>query len=489
MLACVEGGLDLIYGPSPNHKLFKKDRVRARRLAARREALRTAEELYKIYRGENTKYLALAGEYDKAAALAAIKRSEAEKAELAASRMEVAAEGGAPDGQAKSAARLARALANLVKAEADEAYQTSREKKATADRAGEIVADAKIATMQACSEKFVVALQKKHSQIQQVTYYLFRGPTNPNTLLDLSMPPIMPPGGPPYEAPTPLFGSHRCGPLPPEVAVIIYTTAQPCLIVSPDIKSTDDLPWYKKIFRFRSGEAAAATTTTTPLAEDEQSKKPKSRRGGFFGKWRLRTSLKLRARLTSKSGDDDHRNGDPDPMDMLTCDGEPPPPLEEIRAWGKSFDKLMKSTAGRRVFRDFLRCEYSEENILFWLACEELKKESNPDLIEEKARFIYEDYISILSPKEVSLDSRVRELVNRNMVDPTPRTFDEAQLQIYTLMHRDSYPRFVNSSLFRQIAQLDSSNGNGSQSGSQAGTPSVGGGGAGGGSLRRQSNA
>ena len=86
---------------------------------------------------------------------------------------------------------------------------------------------------------------------------------------------------------------------------------------------------------------------------------------------------------------------------------------------------------------------------------------------------------------QVSLDSRVRELVNRNMIDPTPRTFDEAQLQIYTLMHRDSYPRFVNSALFRQIAQLDSTNGNSSQSGSQAGTPSQGGGG----SLRRQSNA
>jgi regulator of G-protein signaling len=57
--------------------------------------------------------------------------------------------------------------------------------------------------------------------------------------------------------------------------------------------------------------------------------------------------------------------------------------------------------AGRKVFRDFLKCEYSEENILFWLACEELKKESNPEVVEEKARFIYEDYISILSPKEV----------------------------------------------------------------------------------------
>ena len=58
-------------------------------------------------------------------------------------------------------------------------------------------------------------------------------------------------------------------------------------------------------------------------------------------------------------------------------------------------------SGGRRVFREFLRCEYSEENILFWLACEDLKKENNPEKIEEKARMIYEDYVSILSPREV----------------------------------------------------------------------------------------
>ena len=39
--------------------------------------------------------------------------------------------------------------------------------------------------------------------------------------------------------------------------------------------------------------------------------------------------------------------------------------------------------------------------MLFWMACEELKRESNPDSVEEKARLIYEDYISILSPREV----------------------------------------------------------------------------------------
>ncbi|CAO1343447.1 unnamed protein product [Diamesa serratosioi] len=143
---------------------------------------------------------------------------------------------------------------------------------------------------------------------------------------------------------------------------------------------------------------------------------------------------------------------DPASSDLL-CDGEQPS-LEEIRTWGKSFDKLMRSSGGRKIFRDFLRCEYSEENILFWLACEELKQETNAEAIEEKARYIYEDYISILSPKEVSLDSRVREIVNRNMVEPTPHTFDEAQLQIYTLMHRDSYPRFINSPIFKTLAQI-----------------------------------
>ncbi|KAG7203112.1 hypothetical protein KM043_010234 [Ampulex compressa] len=130
--------------------------------------------------------------------------------------------------------------------------------------------------------------------------------------------------------------------------------------------------------------------------------------------------------------------------------------LEEVRAWGSSFDKLMKSPAGRKLFREFLVSEYSEENIAFWLACEQLKRESNPERIEEKARFIYEDYISILSPKEVSLDSRVREIVNRNMVEPTPNTFDEAQVQIYTLMQRDSYPRFVTSDIYRRVARLSS---------------------------------
>ncbi|TKC45071.1 hypothetical protein EI555_003584 [Monodon monoceros] len=160
---------------------------------------------------------------------------------------------------------------------------------------------------------------------------------------------------------------------------------------------------------------------------------------------------------------------------LPSCEACATPSPEEVRSWAQSFDKLMHSPAGRSVFREFLRTEYSEENMLFWLACEELKAEANQHVVDEKARLIYEDYVSILSPKEVrragtgvggggasgpltaapvpqvSLDSRVREGVNKQMQEPSAHTFDDAQLQIYTLMHRDSYPRFLSSPAYRAL--------------------------------------
>lgn len=91
----------------------------------------------------------------------------------------------------------------------------------------------------------------------------------------------------------------------------------------------------------------------------------------------------------------------------LSLSLSPKPTMEEIKQWAQSFDKLMKNPAGRNKFREFLRTEYSEENMLFWLACEDLKKEINKSAIEEKTRLIYEDYISILSPKEVHTHTQV----------------------------------------------------------------------------------
>ncbi|XP_060027653.1 regulator of G-protein signaling 19 isoform X3 [Erinaceus europaeus] len=120
---------------------------------------------------------------------------------------------------------------------------------------------------------------------------------------------------------------------------------------------------------------------------------------------------------------------------LPSCEACAPPSPEEVQSWAQSFDKLMHSPAGRSAFREFLRTEYSEENMLFWLACEELKAEANQHVVDEK----------------VSLDSRVREGINKKMQEPSAHTFDDAQLQIYTLMHRDSYPRFLSSPTYRAL--------------------------------------
>uniref|UniRef100_A0A8C6V4L7 Regulator of G protein signaling 17 n=1 Tax=Naja naja TaxID=35670 RepID=A0A8C6V4L7_NAJNA len=51
------------------------------------------------------------------------------------------------------------------------------------------------------------------------------------------------------------------------------------------------------------------------------------------------------------------------------------------------------------------------------------------------------------------LDSRVREVINRNLLDPNCHMYEDAQLQIYTLMHRDSFPRFLNSQIYKSLLE------------------------------------
>ena len=54
---------------------------------------------------------------------------------------------------------------------------------------------------------------------------------------------------------------------------------------------------------------------------------------------------------------------------------------------------------------------------------------------------------------QVSLDGQARETINKNMLKPTIHAFDEAQIQIYMLMQRDSYPRFLNSQIFLRLLE------------------------------------
>lgn len=57
---------------------------------------------------------------------------------------------------------------------------------------------------------------------------------------------------------------------------------------------------------------------------------------------------------------------------------------------------------GLATFRNFLKSEYSDENIEFWLTCEDYKKIKSSFRMSSRAKKIYEQFIKAESPKEVN---------------------------------------------------------------------------------------
>ncbi|KPP73565.1 hypothetical protein Z043_107338, partial [Scleropages formosus] len=108
---------------------------------------------------------------------------------------------------------------------------------------------------------------------------------------------------------------------------------------------------------------------------------------------------------------------------------------------------------GLIAFSAFLKSEFSEENIEFWMACEEYKKTTSQEDLATKAKMIYDQYVDVDSPREVNLDSATREETRRNLKEPNLFSFDEAQKKIFTLMEKDSYRRFLSSKLFLDVAE------------------------------------
>lgn len=62
---------------------------------------------------------------------------------------------------------------------------------------------------------------------------------------------------------------------------------------------------------------------------------------------------------------------------------------------------------GQRIFRDFLKSEFCEENLDFWLACQEYKSFDTPAELIQRAASIYEEFIRADAPKEVKTNSVV----------------------------------------------------------------------------------
>lgn len=140
----------------------------------------------------------------------------------------------------------------------------------------------------------------------------------------------------------------------------------------------------------------------------------------------------------------------------------------QVSLWSESFERLLDDPVGIHAFsvsdpfkcfesvltvvlQEFLKKEYSEENIRFWLECEQYKSISARDELRLRAEEIYTNYMSSDAPQAVNIDSSARQAAERSMTtELSTETFIVAQTQIFNLMKMDSYRRFLKSDEYKE---------------------------------------
>ena len=104
-----------------------------------------------------------------------------------------------------------------------------------------------------------------------------------------------------------------------------------------------------------------------------------------------------------------------------------------------------------QLFRAYLRTEISDENIEFWLACEDFKRQSNERKLASKAQRIYTEFIAVQAPREINIDSKTRLGTIQSLANPHTYSLEQAQKRIQALMYKDSYQRFLRSDVYSRL--------------------------------------
>ncbi|CAF1048350.1 unnamed protein product [Rotaria sordida] len=126
--------------------------------------------------------------------------------------------------------------------------------------------------------------------------------------------------------------------------------------------------------------------------------------------------------------------------------------IGRVASWAVGFEKLLNDDAGLHVFTEFLKKEFSQENIQFWIACEKFKKLSDPEEIRHHANLIWSTYLHDTDDGScpINIDSRTRQECQQSLLNkPHAHIFEKAQSQIFQLMKYDSYSRFLKSNMYK----------------------------------------
>ncbi|KAL1427321.1 hypothetical protein MTO96_017609 [Rhipicephalus appendiculatus] len=121
------------------------------------------------------------------------------------------------------------------------------------------------------------------------------------------------------------------------------------------------------------------------------------------------------------------------------------PTERRLQRWNLSLEELLADPMGAHEFEQYLRTEYSHENILFWKAVQDLRHGSQQDM-PRKVAAIYEEFLCRGSPCEVNLDSETLERTQQEVHErPTRFSLDAAQHHVFALMKKDTFFHFGSS--------------------------------------------
>ena len=107
------------------------------------------------------------------------------------------------------------------------------------------------------------------------------------------------------------------------------------------------------------------------------------------------------------------------------------------------------------AFAEFLRKEFSAENIYFWTACERYKQLQNVSDRFHEAQKIFAKHLEKGAPEPVNIDSKATSKTLEQLQMANIDLFDAAQKQIFNLMKFDSYARFIKSDIYKQCLECE----------------------------------
>lgn len=80
-----------------------------------------------------------------------------------------------------------------------------------------------------------------------------------------------------------------------------------------------------------------------------------------------------------------------------------------------------------------------------------LAGENSTPLVPSSNPEAWADAVPLFPDPQVNIDHFTKDITMKNLVEPSPHSFDLAQKRIYALMEKDSLPRFVRSEFYKEL--------------------------------------